>query len=293
MPGLRRRRLRPESLAVTIRSRSIADIAAMTVADAVRFFRDLPLSARDEQIVGQVVKEIRGRLGFLENVGLTYLSLDRASGTLSGGEAERIALATQIGSGLVGVLYILDEPSIGLHARDHERLLATLATLRDLGNTLLVVEHDEMTMRASDWLVDLGPGAGVHGGEILYTGPPALVGNAPRSLTGDFLSGRRSIAVPDARARPTGRWLAIHGAREHNLKGDTVRIPLGLFVAFSGVSGSGKSTLLDEILYKAVRRHLGLGREAPGRHDYIDGIDQVDRVLLIDQSPIGRTPRSN
>ncbi len=287
------RRLRPESLAVTVRDRSIADVAAMTVADAVRFFRALSLSPRDEQIVGQVVKEIRGRLGFLENVGLTYLSLDRGSGTLSGGEAERIALATQIGSGLVGVLYILDEPSIGLHARDHERLLATLATLRDLGNTLLVVEHDEMTMRAADWLVDLGPGAGVHGGEVLYAGPPERIGEAPRSPTGAFLSGRRSIAVPEQRARPTGRALSIHGPREHNLKGETIRIPLGLFVAFSGVSGSGKSTLLEEILYKAVRRHLGLGREAPGRHDFIEGIDQIDRVLLIDQSPIGRTPRSN
>jgi excinuclease ABC subunit A len=287
------RRLKRESLAVTVERRSIAEVASMTVAEAVRFFRDLSLSERDETIVGQVVKEIRARLGFLENVGLTYITLDRASGTLSGGEAERIALATQIGSGLVGVLYILDEPSIGLHARDHERLLATLKTLRDLGNTLLVVEHDEMTMRESDWLVDLGPGAGVHGGEILYTGPPAKIAGTPRSLTGEFLSGRRSIAVPEVRARPTTRWLTIHGPKEHNLKGESVRLPLGLLVVLSGVSGSGKSTLLEEILYKAVRRHLGLGRETPGKHDYIDGIDEIDRVLLIDQSPIGRTPRSN
>jgi excinuclease ABC subunit A len=286
-------RLKPESLAVTVQGRSIAEVSGMTVTDAVRFFRDLPLSGRDEHIVGQVVKEIRARLGFLENVGLTYLTLDRGSGTLSGGEAERIALATQIGSGLVGVLYILDEPSIGLHARDHERLLATLKTLRDLGNTLLVVEHDEMTMRESDWLVDLGPGAGVHGGEVLFSGPPGRIAGTPRSLTGEFLSGRRSILLPDQRARPSGRWLTIHGAVEHNLKGDTVRLPLGLFVALSGVSGSGKSTLLEEILYKAVRRHLGLGRETPGKHDFIEGIDEVDRVLLIDQSPIGRTPRSN
>ncbi|MGI0071112.1 MAG: excinuclease ABC subunit UvrA [Thermoplasmata archaeon] len=287
------RRLKPASLAVTVEGKSIAEVASMTVLDAAAMFRGLTLAERDEQIVGQVVKEIRARLGFLENVGLTYLTLDRGSGTLSGGEAERIALATQIGSGLVGVLYILDEPSIGLHPRDHARLLATLKTLRDLGNTLLVVEHDEMTMRESDWLVDLGPGAGVHGGEILYSGPPGRIGGAPRSLTAQFLSGRRAIEVPARRASPGARLLTIHGPREHNLKGDEVRIPLGLFVALSGVSGSGKSTVLEEILYKAVRRHLGLGRESPGRHDYIEGIDEIDRVLLIDQSPIGRTPRSN
>ncbi|HTW77822.1 MAG TPA: excinuclease ABC subunit UvrA [Thermoplasmata archaeon] len=287
------RRLKPESLAVTVEGRSIADVAAMTVLSAAAMFRDLALSDRDEQIVGQVVREIRARLGFLENVGLTYLTLDRASGSLSGGEAERIALATQIGSGLVGVLYILDEPSIGLHPRDHARLLATLKTLRDLGNTVLVVEHDEQTMRESDWLVDLGPGAGVHGGEVLYAGPPDRIGRAPRSITAEFLSGRRAIPVPERRAAPARRFLSIHGPREHNLKGDEIRIPLGLFVALSGVSGSGKSTALEEILYKAVRRHLGLGRESPGRHDYIEGIDEIDRVLLIDQSPIGRTPRSN
>ncbi len=289
----RGRRLKPASLAVTVEGRSIADVAAMTVRDAAAMFRDLPLLERDQQIVGQVVKEIRARLGFLENVGLTYITLDRASGTLSGGEAERIALATQIGSGLVGVLYILDEPSIGLHPRDHARLLATLKTLRDLGNTLLVVEHDEMTMREADWLIDLGPGAGVHGGEVLYSGTPATIGGTPRSLTAEYLAGRRAIPVPDRRAAPAGRWLTIHGPREHNLKGDDVRIPLGLLVALSGVSGSGKSTVLEEILYRAVRRHLGTGRESPGRHDYIEGIDALDRVLLIDQSAIGRTPRSN
>jgi len=287
------RRLKPASLAVTVEGRSIADVVAMPVDAAASMFRDLALAERDLQIVGQVVKEIRARLGFLENVGLSYLTLDRASGSLSGGEAERIALATQIGSGLVGVLYILDEPSIGLHPRDHARLLATLKTLRDLGNTLLVVEHDEMTMRQADWLVDIGPGAGLHGGEVLYGGPPDRIGGTPRSLTAQFLSGERSIAVPARRAVPTGRWLTIHGPREHNLRGDAVRIPLGLFVALSGVSGSGKSTILEEILYKAVRRHLGLGRETPGRHEYIEGIDAIDRVLLIDQSPIGRTPRSN
>ncbi len=287
------RRLKPASLAVTVLGRSIADVSSMTVAEAAKLFEGLGLDPREVQIVGQVVKEVRARLGFLRDVGLTYLSLDRASATLSGGEAERIALATQIGSGLVGVLYILDEPSIGLHPRDHERLLATLKTLRDLGNTLLVVEHDEMTMRASDWLVDLGPGAGVHGGEVLFNGPPQEIGRAPRSVTGEFLSGRRSIPLPERRQPAANRWLTVHGAREHNLKGDPVRIPLGLFVALSGVSGSGKSTLLQEILYKAVRRHLGVGKEAPGKHDYIEGIDILDRVLLIDQSPIGRTPRSN
>ncbi len=286
-------RLKPASLAVTVLDRSIAEVAAMTVERSTRLFAGLSLAAHDERIVGQVVREIRARLGFLESVGLTYLTLDRASATLSGGEAERIALATQIGSGLVGVLYILDEPSIGLHPRDHERLLATLKTLRDLGNTLLVVEHDEMTMRAADWLVDLGPGAGTNGGELLYSGPPDRIGTAARSLTGEFLSGRRSIALPVRRREPGERWLTIHGPRENNLKGDDVRIPLGTLVALSGVSGSGKSTILQEILYKAVRRHLGVGRDKPGRHDYIEGIDLIDRVLLIDQAPIGRTPRSN
>jgi len=287
------RRLKPESLAVTVQGKSIADVTAMTVTDAVAMFRSLALSDRDEQIVGQVVKEIRARLGFLESVGLTYLTLDRASGTLSGGEAERIALATQIGSGLVGVLYILDEPSIGLHPRDQARLLSTLKTLRDLGNTLLVVEHDEMTMRESDWLVDLGPGAGAFGGELLYSGPADRIAGTPRSLTAAFLSGERSIPTPERRLSPGRRFLTVRGPREHNLKGDDVAIPLGLLVGLSGVSGSGKSTLLQEILYRAVRRHLGLGRETPGRHDFIEGINEVDRVLLIDQAPIGRTPRSN
>jgi len=287
------RRLKPESLAVTVQGKSIADVTAMTVSESVEMFRSLSLSERDEQIVGQVVREIRARLGFLENVGLTCITLDRASGTLSGGEAERIALATQIGSGLVGVLYILDEPSIGLHPRDQARLLSTLKTLRDLGNTLLVVEHDEMTMRESDWLVDLGPGAGALGGELLYSGPPDQIAGTPRSLTAAFLSGARSIPTPERRMSPGRRFLTIHGPREHNLKGDDVAIPLGLLVGLSGVSGSGKSTILQEILYRAVRRHLGLGRDTPGRHDFIEGIDEVDRVLLIDQAPIGRTPRSN
>jgi excinuclease ABC subunit A len=287
------RRLKPESLAVTVLDRSIADLSALDVGAALELFSKLALSEKDEQIVGQVVKEIRARLGFLANVGLAYLTLDRAAATLSGGEAERIALATQIGSGLVGVLYILDEPSIGLHPRDHARLLGTLKKLRDLGNTVLVVEHDEATMRAADWIVDLGPGAGVHGGELLFNGPADQITRAPRSVTGDFLAGRRRIALPERRRAPAQRWLAVHGPRENNLRGETVRLPLGTLTAVAGVSGSGKSTLVEEILYRAVRRHLGVGREAPGRHDFIEGIDQIDRVLLIDQSPIGRTPRSN
>jgi excinuclease ABC subunit A len=287
------RRLKPASLAVTVMGRSIAELSSMSVEELLQRTEQLKLTEKDEKIVGQVVKEIRARLGFLVNVGLTYLSLDRASATLSGGEAERIALATQIGSGLVGVLYILDEPSIGLHPRDHARLLATLQTLRDLGNTLLVVEHDEMTMRQADWLVDLGPGAGRLGGELLYAGAPEGIVRAPRSVTGAFLSGRRSIAVPERRVGPTSRWLVVRGPKENNLKGEDVKVPLGTLTAISGVSGSGKSTLLTELIYKGVRRHLGLSRELPGKHDFIEGIDQIDRVLLIDQSPIGRTPRSN
>ena len=287
------KRLKPEMLAVTVLGRSIAEVSAMGVSDALAAFDELHLTPKEEAIVGQVVKEVRARLGFLKDVGLTYLTLDRAAATLSGGEAERIALATQIGSGLVGVLYILDEPSIGLHPRDHERLLATLRQLRDLGNTLLVVEHDEATMRAADWLVDLGPGAGVHGGEVLYSGPAADIVSAPRSVTGEFLSGRRRIPVPEHRLPPAQRWVAVHGPRANNLKGETVRFPLGTLTVVSGVSGSGKSTLVEETLHKAFRRHLGLGREPAGAHDYIEGIDQIDRVLFIDQSPIGRTPRSN
>jgi excinuclease ABC subunit A len=287
------RRLKPESLAVTVLDHSIAALSAMGVSEALAVFNALTLSPKDEAIVGEVVKEIRGRLGFLENVGLTYLTLDRAASTLSGGEAERIALATQIGSGLVGVLYILDEPSIGLHARDHAKLLTTLDRLRDLGNTLLVVEHDEATMRASDWIVDLGPGAGVRGGKVLFNGPSGEITSSASSITGDFLAGRRSIPVPERRHAPGARWIGIHGPRENNLKGETVRIPLGTLTCLSGVSGSGKSTLMEEILYRALRRQLGLGRELPGKHDFIEGIDQLDRVLFIDQAPIGRTPRSN
>ncbi len=285
-------RLKPESLAVKVLDRSIAEFSKLPIDRLIPLFRDLHLNERDEKIVGQVVKEIRSRLGFLENVGLTYLTLDRGSATLSGGEAERIALATQIGSGLVGVLYILDEPSIGLHPRDHQRLLATLKTLRDLGNTVLVVEHDEQTMREADWLIDLGLGAGA-GGRAPLRRPagadhrlaPLDHGGFPVRTAGD----RDPPGTPPTRG-PVAR---DPGPRENNLKGEDIRLPLGTLTALSGVSGSGKSTLMQEILYKAVRRHLGLGREIPGKHDHIEGIDQIDRVLLIDQAPIGRTPRSN
>ena len=287
------KRLKPEILAVTVSGRSIADVSAMSVEAGLQFFRALALTDRDRTIVGEVVREIGNRLGFLERVGLTYLTLDRAAGTLSGGEAERIALATQIGSGLVGVLYILDEPSIGLHPRDHERLLTTLKSLRDLGNTVIVVEHDEATMRASDFLVDLGPGAGRQGGQVLFAGPPEEIGRAPGSLTGDYLAGRRSISLPERRETGRGSSLELKGARENNLKNLTVRIPLGTLTCVSGVSGSGKSTLVQEILYPALRRHLGLGGPPPGKHDLVQGVEEIDRVLLIDQSPIGRTPRSN
>ncbi len=287
------RRLKPEILAVTVAGRSIAEVSALSVEAGIRFFRSLPISDREKSIVGEVVREILSRLSFLERVGLTYLTLDRAAGTLSGGEAERIALATQIGSGLVGVLYILDEPSIGLHPRDHDRLLTTLKSLRDLGNPVLVVEHDEATMRASDFLVDLGPGAGRNGGEVLFAGPTEEIGGAPRSLTAEYLTGRRQIPVPNGRLLGRGRYLELKGARENNLKGITVRIPLGTLTCVSGVSGSGKSTLIQETLFPALRRHLGLGGPPPGRHDYLKGVDEIDRVLLIDQAPIGRTPRSN
>ncbi len=287
------KRLKPEVLAVTFRDRNLADVSALPVEEAAALFEKLVLDDRENAIVGQVVKEIRARLGFLNNVGLGYVTLDRASRTLSGGEAERIALATQIGSGLVGVLYILDEPSIGLHARDHDRLLSTLKKLRDLGNTLLVVEHDEATMRTADWIVDMGPGPGVHGGQVIYNGPADEIEKATGSLTADYLTGRRAIALPDHREKGNGKWLEVHGARENNLKNITVRIPFGTFTCISGVSGSGKSTLVEEVLHRALRRHLGTGKEPPGKHDYLSGVEALDRVFFIDQSPIGRTPRSN
>ncbi len=292
-PDCRGARLRPESLAVTVGGRSIIDITRLSVLEAQQFFTDLRLTEREEFIAHQVLKEIRARLGFLVNVGLDYLTLDRAAGSLSGGEAQRIRLATQIGSSLVGVLYILDEPSIGLHQRDNHRLLETLKGLRDLGNTVIVVEHDEDTIRAADYIVDIGPGAGTHGGEIVAAGTLDEILNNPRSITGDYLCGRRKIPAPEVRRHPNGNWLEIIGAREHNLKNIDVRIPLGVFVCVTGVSGSGKSTLINEILERRLAHELNRAAVKPGDHDRVLGVNHLDKVINVDQSPIGRTPRSN
>ncbi len=286
-------RLRPESLAVTVGGLNIAQLTALSIRECLRFVDTVELSDRERMIAERLLKEIRARLGFLVDVGLDYLTLDRASATLAGGEAQRIRLATQIGSGLVGVLYILDEPSIGLHQRDNRRLIDTLLRLRDLGNTLIVVEHDEATIRAADHIVDIGPGAGAEGGEIVYSGPLEGLLLEDRSLTGAYLSGRRRIPVPGRRRTPTGRWLRLEGAREHNLKDITVEIPLGLFVCVTGVSGSGKSTLVQEVLLRALMQKIYRSKALPGKHRRLVGWEQVDKVIDIDQSPIGRTPRSN
>ena len=287
-------RLKPVSLAVTIAGRSIAEVAAMPIGDAAQFLADLKLDKRDAQIAARVMKEVNERLTFLVDVGLDYLSLDRPAGTLAGGEAQRIRLATQIGSGLVGVLYVLDEPSIGLHQRDNHRLIETLVRLRDLGNTLIVVEHDEDTIRTADWIVDIGPGAGEHGGRIVVSGPYDELISSEESLTGAYLDGRRVIEVPQIR-RPTApdRILTVEGAKEHNLDDVTVEFPLGCLVAVTGVSGSGKSTLVNDILYNVLARDLHGARTVPGRHRRVRGLEHLDKVVHVDQSPIGRTPRSN
>ncbi|MCQ9366836.1 excinuclease ABC subunit UvrA [Brevibacterium sp. 91QC2O2] len=287
-------RLRPEALSVLVGGKSIAEVSALAIDQAAAFLAGLDLNARDAQIAAQVMKEINARMGFLLDVGLDYLTLARTAGTLSGGEAQRIRLATQIGSGLVGVLYVLDEPSIGLHQRDNRRLIETLLKLRDLGNTLIVVEHDEETIEAADWIVDIGPGAGEHGGEVIYSGPVAGLTSAPRSITGDYLAGRRAIGVP-ARRRPIdrSRTVTVERARENNLKDVTVSFPLGVFTAVTGVSGSGKSTLVNNILYTELANRLNGAKKVPGRHKRITGVDQLDKVIHVDQSPIGRTPRSN
>lgn len=287
-------RLNPASLSVLINDRSIADVAALAMRDCFDFFSTLELSPREAQIAAQVLKEILARLTFLLDVGLDYLNLERASATLSGGEAQRIRLATQIGSGLVGVLYVLDEPSIGLHQRDNRRLIETLSRLRDLGNTLIVVEHDEDTINEADWIVDVGPGAGERGGYIVHSGSKAELLANTKSLTGDYLSGRRSIAVPSQR-RPIDkkRMIKVVGAKENNLQNLNVSFPLGVFTAVTGVSGSGKSTLVNEILYKVLAAKLNGSRQVPGRHTRVEGLEQLDKVVHVDQSPIGRTPRSN
>ncbi len=285
-------RLRPESLAVTVDGRNIYEITSISIEDLHKYLQNLTLTRQQELIGAQLLKEIRSRVGFLVDVGLEYLSLSRATGTLSGGEAQRIRLATQIGSGLCGVCYILDEPSIGLHQRDNDKLLNTLKNLRDLGNTLIVVEHDEDTMREADYIVDVGPGAGSHGGNIVATGTAEDIMNNPESITGQYLSGKKSIPVPASRRKPTG-WLNVKGAREHNLKDIDVKFPLGVLAVVTGVSGSGKSSLVNEILYKHLAKSLNRARCIPGDHRAIEGLEQLDKVINIDQSPIGRTPRSN
>jgi excinuclease ABC subunit A len=287
-------RLKPEVLAVTIGEKSIAQVCELSIDDCATFLKQVKLSKREAQIAERVMKEVHARLGFLLDVGLDYLSLDRPAGTLSGGEAQRIRLATQIGSGLVGVLYVLDEPSIGLHQRDNRRLIETLTRLRDLGNTLIVVEHDEETIRTADWVVDIGPGAGEHGGKVVVSGSYEELIASTESITGAYLSGRRAIEIPSKR-RPVDpkRQIVIKGAKENNLKDVEVSIPLGTFVAVTGVSGSGKSTLVNDILYSTLANKLNGARIVPGRHKTITGIDQLDKVVHVDQSPIGRTPRSN
>jgi len=286
------RRLRRESLAVTVGGKSIAEASDMSVRESRDFFSGLTLTEKQQMIARQILKEINARLGFLIDVGLDYLSLSRSAGTLSGGEAQRIRLATQIGSALTGVLYILDEPSIGLHQRDNEKLLATLRHLRDQGNTLIVVEHDGETMLAADYLVDIGPGAGSHGGEVVAAGTPQEVMANPASVTGQYLSGKRKVPMPTMRRSPSG-WITVRGARAHNLKNIDARFPLGVITCVTGVSGSGKSSLVNEIVYKSLSHTLNRSKERAGDHDRIEGVEQLDKIIAIDQSPIGRTPRSN
>ncbi|NTZ20548.1 excinuclease ABC subunit UvrA [Paenibacillus sp. JMULE4] len=286
-------RLKPESLAVFINSKNISDVTSLSIGEAQEWFESLTLTDRELQIAHLILKEIKARLGFLVNVGLDYLTLHRAAGTLSGGEAQRIRLATQIGSSLMGVLYILDEPSIGLHQRDNDRLIKTLEHMRDLGNTLIVVEHDEDTMLAADYIIDIGPGAGIHGGRVISQGTPKEVMEDPNSLTGQYLSGRKFIPIAAERRKPNGKWLEIRGAKENNLRGVNVKIPLGVFTCVTGVSGSGKSTLINEILYKTLAKELNGAKVRPGEYKEFKGLEHIDKVIDIDQSPIGRTPRSN
>lgn len=292
-PKCHGKRLNDAALAVTVGGLNIYEFTQMSVVNALKFIDDLKLSERDKMIAGQILKEIKSRLGFLKSVGLEYLTLARSSGTLSGGESQRIRLATQIGSALTGVLYILDEPSIGLHQRDNDKLIATLKNLRDLGNTLIVVEHDEDTMRAADWIVDIGPAAGVHGGNVVYSGDAKGILKCKNSVTGQYLSGKLKIPVPEARRKPDDRWLKITGAEENNLKKINVDIPIGVFTCVTGVSGSGKSSLVNEIIYKHLFGKLNKGRVRAGKFKDMKGLEHLDKVIMIDQSPIGRTPRSN
>jgi excinuclease ABC subunit A len=286
-------RLKPSSLAVTIGGQSISAVCDLSIGESAAFLAGLQLTERERMIAERVIKEINARMSFLLDVGLDYLTLSRSAGTLAGGEAQRIRLASQIGSGLVGVLYVLDEPSIGLHQRDNRRLIDTLHRLRDLGNTVLVVEHDEETIRESDWIVDIGPGAGEHGGAVTYSGAVPGILKKKASITGQYLSGKRSIPVPAKRRQPGEEWLVIRGAREHNLKDIDVQLPLGTFITVTGVSGSGKSTLVQDILLPSLMQKIYKSKQAPGRHKTVEGIGFLDKVIDMDQSPIGRTPRSN
>lgn len=292
-PDCHGERLKKESLAVTVCGINISDFCKLSIVEALDFIDGMELSERDRLIGERILKEIRERLNFLRSVGLEYLTLSRSAGTLSGGESQRIRLATQIGSSLMGVLYILDEPSIGLHQRDNDKLIGTLCRLRDMGNTVIVVEHDEDTMRAADYIVDIGPGAGVHGGEIVCAGTAEEIMRCEKSVTGQYLSGKKRIPVPKERRKPDGRWLTVRGARENNLKNIDVSIPLGLFTCVTGVSGSGKSSLVNEILYKYLAAALNRAKTKPGKFDSIEGVEQLDKIIAIDQAPIGRTPRSN
>ena len=286
-------RLRPEILSVTVSGKNIIELCRMPIRDEIEFFDNLTFDAAREPIAREILKEIRSRLHFLGTVGLEYLDLARKAGTLSGGEAQRIRLATQIGSSLIGVLYVLDEPSIGLHQRDNGKLITALKNLRDMGNSVIVVEHDEETMLESDYIVDIGPGAGIHGGEIVAAGTPAEVAANTASITGDYLSGRRQIAVPRERRSGSGEYVTVYGAAEHNLRGIDVRFPLGKFICVTGVSGSGKSSLVNSILYPVLAHELNRATTFAGKYDRIEGIEKLDKVICIDQSPIGKTPRSN